>query len=114
MSFVQKYSSLIMLIISLGLFNTASWAEEGKAPASPTEVISHLNSALVFLKNGDVANATTHIKFARRISNSMTGDSPDLKAAKSTLFKALKYSKEGAPEKSTEEINNTIELFQKL
>ncbi len=103
-----------MLILALCLFNTASWAEESKAAANPAEVISHLNNALVFLKNGDVANATTHIKFARRITMSMTGDSPDLKAAKTTLFKALKYSKEGAPEKSTEEINNTIELFQKL
>jgi hypothetical protein len=113
MTFIKKYSSLIILTLSLGLFNTASLAEESQAPGI-SEIISHLNSALPFLKNGDVANATTHIKFARRISNRMTGDSPDLKAAQNTLFNALKHSKEGDPEKSAEKINSAIELFQKL
>lgn len=115
MSFVKQYSSLLVLLLSLGLTSTASWAEESQAPAAgPSEIIAHLNNALPFLKNGDVANATTHIKFARRISNSMTGDNADLKAAKGTLFKALLYSKKGDPDKSTEEINKTIALFQKL
>lgn len=114
MSFVKKYTSLIMLILSLGLFNTASWAEENQATAGPSEVIAHLNQALPFLKNGDVANATTHIQFARRISDNMTSDNPDLKTAKNTLFQALKYSKQGKPEKSIEKVNETIELFQKL
>jgi len=114
MSFVKQYSSLILLILSLGLTSTASWAEESQAPARVSEIVSHLNSALPFLKNGDVANATTHIKFARRISNSMKGDNSDLKAAKKTLFEALKSSKEGNPEKSAEEIKKAIALFQKL
>ncbi len=114
MSFVKQYSSLILLILSIGLFSTASWAEESQAPAGASEIIAHLNNALPFLKNGDVANATTHIKFARRISNSMKGDSSDLKTAKSTLFNALKSSKMGDPVKSAEEIEKAITLFQKL
>jgi len=111
MKLVAKYLSLAMLIITLGFFNSAAYAE---ASQQASEIIGHLNQALPFLQNGDVANATTHIKFARRVSNNMNGDSAELKKAKNTLFQVLKYSKQGAPEKSIEAIKEAIALFEKL
>lgn len=112
MTLITKYLSLLMLVITFGFFNSVSYAEETSQASS--EIIAHLNQALPFLENGDVANATAHIKFARRVSNKMAGDSADLKKAKNMLFKALKYSKEGAPKKSIKMIQKTIALFEKL
>ncbi len=111
MKLVTKYLSLVMLIITLGLFNSAAYAE---ASPAASEIIGHLNQALPFLQNGDVANATTHIKFARRVSNNMKGDSPELKKAKNVLFQVLKYSKQGEPEKTIEAIEEAKALFEKL
>ena len=115
MSLIKKYFSLLALLVTLGLFTTASWAEESQAPAGgPAEIISHLKQALPFLENGDVANATAHIKLARRMANEMNDSSPQLKAAKNSLFQALVQSKKGNPKKSITEINSSIESFQKL
>ncbi len=111
MKLVTKYVGLVLLVMTLGLFNSAAFAE-GSQQAS--EIIGHLNQALPFLQNGDVANATAHIKFARRVANNMAGDSPELKKAKNILFQSLKYSKQGAPEKSIAAIKEVIALFEKL
>ncbi len=118
MTIFKKYFTIILFILPLGLFNNVSWAEEGEAPApvaqaSASDVIAHLNKAIPFLKNGDVANATTHIKMARSTFLAMPGsDSPKLKSVKSDLFNALVHSKKGHPEKSLDAVNKAIATLQ--
>lgn len=118
MTIFKKYFTIMLFILPLALFNNVSWAEEGKAPvaqASASDAIGHLNKAIPWLENGDVANATTHIKLARAaVENMPGGDSPALKSAKSSLLSALIHSKQGHPEQSIEAINKAIESLQTL
>ena len=71
----------MLFILPLGLFNNVCWAEEDNAPVAKTsssssDVIYHLDKATPFLENGDVANATAHIKHARTAVQDIPGDSP--------------------------------------
>lgn len=114
MTIFKKHITLTLFILSLGLFNNVSWAEETEAPvtkASSSDVINHLNKAITWLENGDVANATTHIKMARTTVDDMA-ETPNLKSVKSSLISALIHSKKGHPEKSIEAINKAIKSLQ--
>lgn len=117
MTIFKKYFTIMLFILPLGLFNNVSWAEDEVivATASVSDVIGHLNKAISYLDNGDVANATAHIKIARRnVEDMPDGESPGLKSVKSSLISALIHSKKGHPKKSIEAINKTIKSLQAL
>ncbi|MGR9099956.1 MAG: hypothetical protein ACU826_05245 [Gammaproteobacteria bacterium] len=119
MTIFKKSIAIMLFILPLGLFNNVSWAEEveAAAPAATVtagDVINHLNKAIPWLENGDVANATRHIKLAREAIAGIEGDSPELKSAKNSLVSALVHSKKGHPQQSIEAINKAIASLHAL
>lgn len=108
MTNVKKNLAVLLFILPLCLFNTSSWAKEAKAAATPAEVIAHLNKAMPFLENGDVANGTTHIRMARNACKTMPHDDAGMKSVLNELTMALIHSKKGHPKPSIEAINKAI------
>ncbi|MEE9354492.1 MAG: hypothetical protein V3U75_02785 [Methylococcaceae bacterium] len=116
MTNVKKYLAAVMLIFTFGILQSTAWAEKAAAPAPATaaEVITHLDAAMPFLENGDVANGTTHIRMARSACKTMSHEGEGMKSVLSDLTQALIHSKKGHPGPSMEAINKAKATLESM
>ncbi len=97
------------MALTLGL---ASFVAQAAEQASPGEIISHIEKALIEIKNSDFSAAQVQLKSARFASDTLSGDAA--KRAHAALIQGQIQAKKGDINKATDELNQAIVLFKSL
>ncbi|QPK62088.1 hypothetical protein IVG45_14620 [Methylomonas sp. LL1] len=122
MNIFTKAAFTVSLAMSFSLASVSVFAEEeAQAPAAATsstsstsEVISHIEKALVEVSKSDFSAAQVHLKAARTASELIAGNSDVAKKAHSILIQGQILSKNGNVSRATEELNKALALYKSL
>jgi cellobiose-specific phosphotransferase system component IIA len=110
MNSLKKSVLILFMALTLGLTSFVAQAAE---QASPGDVISHIEKALIEIKNSDFSAAQVQLKSARFASDTLSS-SDAAKRAHAALIQGQIQAKKGDINKATEELNQAIALFKSL
>lgn len=111
MNFIKKSAVTFVMLISMAASSTVAFAESS---VSVNDTISHIEKALVNIKNSDFAAANLHLKAARSSSTQIESKDAIVKKANSNLIQGQIQSKKGKIEASTTLLNKAIEQYKSL
>lgn len=119
MNIFTKTVLTLSLAMSVSLTSVNVFAAEAAAPAASaqagtSEIIAHIEKALVEVSKSDFSAAQIHLKAARNASEAISGSSDAAKKAHASLMQGQIASKSGNVSKATEELNKTISLYKAL
>ncbi|MDO9423511.1 MAG: hypothetical protein Q7T40_04910 [Methylobacter sp.] len=109
MNLIKKAVLTFFMAMSLGATNVA-FAEDAKA----TEVIAHIEAALVEVEKNDFNAAYLHEKAAREASEQITSNEAVAKQGYQSLIQAQILGKKADTEKATAELNKALGFYKSL
>ena len=104
------------MALSFSAISTVTYAEaaSSSASANTSEIISHLDKALVEINKSDFSAAQIHLKAARYAAEPLAASSDNGKKAYASLIQGQIKAKVGDVAGATEVLNKTLELFKAL
>jgi hypothetical protein len=107
--FKKSFVILAMLFTMLGFSSFAQASE-----VDTTQVVSHIEKALVEVGKSDFSAAQVHLKAARAAADAITGNPAGAQEARNALIQGQIQAKKGDVSHATAQLNQAIELYKKL
>lgn len=104
------------MTLSAGVTSSMAYAEEAASSSAATvsEVISHIEKALVEIQKSDFNTARVHLKAARAAADKITDHDDVVKEANALVIQGQIKTKKGDIKNSSEDLNKALELYKSL
>lgn len=114
MNIIKKTAFTLFLAITLGAGSVAIAEESANSAAIVSEIITHIEKAIVEVDKSDFNSAQVHLKAARIAAEKITGHEDIVKQANNSVIQGQKQAKLGDVKKADEELNKAITLYKSL